>query len=153
MGWADRPVDNGDGGSFDVVPKLGGFAPKAEDIPVPNVEGPDGVVPKLDCGCPKAVVEMLLLKAEGALLSPDWGFEPSVLDPSVNADAGMVPNGEDPNDEGGLARLDAPPNADCELPNAPIPLVPPNVLVCPPPNVAVADPLTVEISDPSFPDG
>jgi hypothetical protein len=51
----------------------------------------------------------------------DCGFVELSRDPRENADAGMAPNGDDPNDVAGLLNADVPevpPKVDVELPNA-----------------------------------
>jgi hypothetical protein len=40
-------------------------------------------------------------------------------DPSENADAGIAPNGDAPNEVAGLLNVDVAPNSDVVFPNAP----------------------------------
>ena len=77
----------------------------ADAVPVPNAAGVDVAVPNADCDCPNAVVAGVVLpNADGVVPNEDGIFDaPALLDPSVNAEAGIAPNGDDPNEVGGLA--------------------------------------------------
>jgi hypothetical protein len=135
----------------DVVPVVG--APKADVVPVlpdPNADVPppkvDDVVgaPKavLFC-CPKAFGVVLLPKAEGVEPNPEDRFAEEFLDPNEKAEAGIDPNGEDPNEEA------PPPVADCPVvPKVPV-VPPPKAEICPPNPV----PALALLSDSSFPEG
>lgn len=93
---------------------------------------------------PKAGVDV---NAEGVLPNAEGEFEgPEPLDPKVNADAGMAPNGDDPNEEVGFPKPDAsPPKADWFV------LVPNRLRLPPPPPkvFCVAPPKAPPLAPPS----
>ena len=91
------------------------MAPKADVDVAPKVDGTDAVRPKAGFACPKAVLVVVFPKADGVAPKVDCGFEvDEPLDPNENADAGIVPKGDDPKDElvAGFPKFDVPPNAD-----------------------------------------
>jgi hypothetical protein len=91
------------------------LAPKADVDAAPNVDGTDAITPKAGFACPKAVLVVVFPKADGVAPNADGGFEvDEPLDPNENADAGIVPKGDDPKDEvvAGFPKFAVPPNAD-----------------------------------------
>ena len=79
-------------GVVDCVPKaeVGGFALKAEV---------ERALPNADVGCPNAEVVVPPPKAEGVEPKAGGGFDGAASrDPSENAEAGIDPNGDAPND-------------------------------------------------------
>ena len=118
------------------MPKTDGLAPRADVVVDPKVEGAD-VEPKVEGGCPNTVVVVPLPKAGVVVAEVDDRLVEESLDPRENADAGIAPNGDAPNDVLGLLNAEAPPKPHVlvPIPNAlPDPELPPKVV---PPNVEV----------------
>ena len=68
------------------------------------------MLPNAGLGCPNAGVDVVLPNAEGVEPNADGVLDvPESLDPNVNADAGIAPNGDDPNEEAGFPKADVPP--------------------------------------------
>jgi len=95
---------------LDEVPKVDGLAPNAEGVVDPNADGVDEVVPKAERGCPNVVFDVVLPKAEVVLAGVEDEFaDVAPLDPNENAEAGIAPNGDVPNDEADLLNDEVPP--------------------------------------------
>jgi hypothetical protein len=128
------------GGGRDEEPRMEGLAAKVEGVGWLKAEGVVVVViePKGGLGCPNAGVDVVLLNPEGVDVNAEGVFDvPESRDPKVNADAGIAPNGDDPNDEAGFEKADVPPpkadwfvfpNAFCVAPPKVPPVAPPSNL-------------------------